>query len=93
MTPDNVDLTRINAEKSFALASTLFPLEEWIPRGRGVFVAKSRLTRSHKEQAKLYREISDVRIFTERGSVAYFLPERNDTGKDPKSGVFYTSNA
>ena len=64
-----------------ALASALFPFEEWIPHGKGIFVAKSRLTGGHKEQAKLYREIADVRILTGRGSVAYFLPERFDGGK------------
>ncbi len=49
-----------------------------MPHGERIFVAKSRLYRSHKEQAKLYREIADVRILTGRGSVAYFLPERFD---------------
>ena len=68
----------LNVEKSLALASALFPFEKWIPHGEGIFVAKSRLTGSHKEQAKLYREIADVRILTGRGSVAYFLPERLD---------------
>jgi len=72
----NPELTCINAEKSLAFASTLFPREEWIPHGNNIFVAKSRLTGGHKEQAKLYREIADVRILTARGSVAYFLPER-----------------
>jgi hypothetical protein len=75
---------RVNAEKSFALATILFPLEKWIPRGEGIFVAKSRLTGSHKEQAKLYREISDVQILAMRGSTAYFLPEclnENNNGK------------
>jgi len=46
-----------------------------MPHGENIFVAKSRLTGGHKEQAKLYREISDVRILTDRGSTAYFLPE------------------
>jgi len=93
MAPDSVDLARINAEKSLALASTLFPLEEWIPHGKGIFVAKSRLTRSHKEQSKLYREISDVKILTGRGSVAYFLPERSDGGKASKNEVFHSMYA
>ena len=73
---NNFDQTRLNAEKSLILASTLFPHEEWILHGEGIFVAKSRFSGSHKEQAKLYREIADVRILTGRGSVAYFLPER-----------------
>jgi len=68
--------TQLNAEKSLSLASTLFPHEEWIPHGEGIFIAKSRLIGGHKEQSKLYREIADVRILTRRGSVAYFLPER-----------------
>jgi hypothetical protein len=84
MPSDNDALTRLNAEKSLSLASALFPLEEWIPRGDGIFVAKSRLIGGHKEQAKLYREISDVRILTGRGSVAYFLPERIHGGNKGK---------
>jgi hypothetical protein len=70
------DKTCQNAEKSLSLASILFPLEEWIPHGESIFVAKSRLSGGHKEQAKLYREISDVRILTRLGSIVYFLPER-----------------
>ena len=67
-----------NAEKSLALASALFPGEEWVAHGENIFIAKSRLSGGHKEQAKLYREIADVRILTDRGSVAYFLPEQSD---------------
>jgi len=93
MAPDSVDLARINAERSLALASTLFPLEEWVPHGRGIFVAKSRLTRSHKEQSKLYREISDVKILTGRGSVAYFLPERHNEGKAAEREVLHSMYA
>jgi hypothetical protein len=84
MLPDSHDLTSLKAKKSLSLASALFPLEEWIPHGDGIFVSKSRLIGGHKEQAKLYREISDVRILTGLGSVAYFLPERingNNKGK------------
>jgi len=76
MTYETNESTRLNAEKSLFLASHLFPHEEWIPHGEGIFVAESRFYGGHKEQAKLYREISDVRILTGRGSVAYFLPER-----------------
>ena len=71
-----IDLTKNNNENSFILASTLYPQEEWVAHGDGIFIAKSRLSGGHKEQAKLYREIADIRILTERGSVAYFLPER-----------------
>nr|AGS53307.1 hypothetical protein [uncultured bacterium contig00013] len=78
MASENSEPTRRNAEKSLAMASAMFPLEEWIPHGEGIFVAKSRLSGGHKEQAKLYREIADVRILTGHGSVAYFLPERID---------------
>jgi len=73
---DNFELTNLNAEKSLILASKLFPHEEWISHGKGIFVAKSRFSGGNKEQAKLYREIDDVRILIERGSVVYFLPER-----------------
>jgi hypothetical protein len=47
------ELIRLNAEKSLVLASTLFPLEEWIPHGKNIFVFYCRLTGGHKEQAKL----------------------------------------
>jgi len=76
MLPETPDQTLSNAEKSLLLASALFPFEEWIPHGESIFVAKSRLSGGHKEQAKLYREIADVRILTGRGSVVYFLPEQ-----------------
>jgi hypothetical protein len=78
MTPNSSELYRINHEKCLSLATVLFPHEEWIPHGEGIFVAKSRLIGGHKEQAKLYREIADVRILTKRGSVVYFLPEQSD---------------
>jgi hypothetical protein len=78
---NSLGLSRQNAEKSLVLASALFSEEEWVARGENIFVAKSRLTGGHKEQAKLYREIADVRILTSRGSVAYFLPEQSD-GKE-----------
>ncbi|MDR0290041.1 MAG: hypothetical protein LBI06_03830 [Treponema sp.] len=42
-----MELTRLNAEKSLALATALFPLEEWIPHGKGVFIAKNRLLGGH----------------------------------------------
>jgi hypothetical protein len=64
-----------NAARTRQLAIALNPDEEWISHGSNIYVAKSRLNGGHKEQAKLYREISDVRILTERGSIAYFLPE------------------
>jgi hypothetical protein len=53
-----------NGEKSLALASALFPGEEWIAHRENIYVSKNRLTGGHKEQAKPYREISDVRILT-----------------------------
>lgn len=69
---------RLNAEKAFALASALFPQEEWVPHGTGIFVAKNRLLGGYKEQAKLYREISDIRILIEHGNIVYFLPEQSN---------------
>ena len=80
-TPEEI---RKNAEKSLALASALFPSEEWVSHEEGIYIAKSRLAGSHKEQAKLYREIADVRILTKRGSVAYFLPERFEGSRKGK---------
>ena len=75
MNANHFEQTRQNGEKSFTLATALFPREEWISHGDGIFIAKSRLSGNHKEQAKLYREIADVRILTGRGSVVYFIPE------------------
>jgi hypothetical protein len=83
---------QLNAEKTLVLASLLFPHEEWINHGKNIFVAKSRLTGRHKEQAKLYREISDVRILTARGSVIFFLPENVDKNAE-KDGVAHNMHA
>jgi hypothetical protein len=68
-------LTIENAEKSLALASALFPGEEWVQKEANIWVAKSRLREEKQEPAKWEREMSQVRILTSRGSVAYFLPE------------------
>jgi hypothetical protein len=81
---NNSDFSLVKAEKSFALASTLFPNEEWIQKEPNIYIAKSRLTGGHKEQAKLYREISDVRILTSQGSIAYFLPEHSEDAETGK---------
>ena len=75
---------RLNAEKSLALASVLFPLEEWISTEANIWVAKSRLVEEYREPKKWEREMSQVRILTSRGSIAYFLPEieiKGVTGK------------
>jgi len=67
---------RLNIEKSFALASTLFPKEEWIPTESNIWVAKSRLIEEYNEPEKWEKEMSQVRILTDKGSVAVFLPEK-----------------
>jgi hypothetical protein len=76
MPPDSPGLASKNAEKSLALASTLFPGEEWVLKEPGIWVAKSRLPEEYREPDKWEREMSQVRILTGRGSAAYFLPER-----------------
>ena len=84
MAPDNHESTSLNAEKSLALASALFLSEEWIPTEANIWVAKSRLSQKKREPEKWKREMSQVRILTKRGSVAYFLPEleiKGETGK------------
>jgi hypothetical protein len=68
-------------DKSFTLASALFPHEEWIPTETNIWVAKSRLTEKYREPEKWEREMSQARILTDRGSVAYFLPEKPMRGK------------
>ena len=77
----NPALTRLNAEKSYALASTLFPNEEWIPTEANILVAKSRLAQEYREPDKWEREMSQVRILTNKGSAAYFLPEKEIKGE------------
>jgi hypothetical protein len=72
----NPEQQRLNAEKSLALASVLFPNEIWIPKETNIWVAKSRLVEEYREPDKWEREMSQVRILTGRGSVAYFLPEK-----------------
>jgi hypothetical protein len=75
---NNPSLTHENTEKSLALASALFPLEEWIPKGANIWVAQSRLRNSPWERAKLAWEIEQIRVLSDRGSVVYFLPEQKD---------------
>jgi hypothetical protein len=72
---------RLNAEKSFALASALFPQEEWIPTEANIWVAKSRLVEEYREPDKWEREMSQARILTGRGSTAYCLPEMEIKGE------------
>jgi hypothetical protein len=74
----NHSLSHENAEKSFALASALFPGEEWIYREPGIWVARSRLRQAPRERAKLAWEMEYVRILARRESAAYFLPEMED---------------
>jgi hypothetical protein len=66
----------LNNKKSLALASVLFPAEEWIPIEANIWVAKSCLSQEKREPKKWAKEMAQVRILTSRGSVAYFLPER-----------------
>jgi len=68
-------------EKSLALATVLFPHEEWIPTETNIWVARSRLVEEYREPEKWKREMSQVRILTYRGSVAYFLPEKLTEGE------------
>jgi len=75
---------RVNTEKSFALASALFPNEEWIPKENNIWVARSRLIEEYKEPEKWEREMSQARILTKKGSVAFFLPESEKKGKSNK---------
>ncbi|MDR2177432.1 MAG: hypothetical protein LBP20_05255 [Treponema sp.] len=67
---------RENAEKSLRLATFLFPEETWVYKEPNIYVARSRLVEEYREKDKWEREMSQVRILTGRGSVAYFLPER-----------------
>jgi len=77
---DSPELLCLN-KKSLALASALFPNEQWIPTEANIWVAKSRLVEEYREPKKWKREMSQVRILTGRGSIAYFLPEKKNEGK------------
>jgi hypothetical protein len=57
------------------------PDEEWVLKEPGIWVAKSRLSEEYKEPDKWEREMSQVRILTNRGSAAYFLPEKKVEGE------------
>jgi hypothetical protein len=81
MIPNSPEQRRLNAEKSLALASALFPGEEWVLREPNIWVASGRLPEEYKEPGKWEREMSQVRILTGRESVAYFLPEKKNEGK------------
>ena len=72
---------RLNKEKSLAVVPVLFPDEEWINTEPNIYVAKSRMVVKYREWHKWEREMSQVRILTSRGSVAYFLPEKKNEGK------------
>jgi hypothetical protein len=70
-----------NTEKSLRLAVSLFPGETWVYKEPNIYVAKSRLVEERREKDKWEREMSQVRILTGRGSVAYFLPEQEKQGE------------
>jgi hypothetical protein len=70
-----------NCERSRILAMALFPGEEWVLKEPNIWVAKNRLPEEYREPGKWEREMSQVRILTGRGSVAYFLPEKFTEGK------------
>jgi len=84
MNPKSPGQEHFYAEKSCALASILFPFEEWIHKETNIWVARSRLSEEYREPDKWEREMSQVRILTGRGSAAYFLPERRIQGESGK---------
>jgi hypothetical protein len=90
MTFESSEQARLNDEepdgcqKSLALAKTLFPDEEWIAKEANIWVAKSRLIEEFREPDKWEREMSQVRILTGRGCIAYFLPESEKEGEPNK---------
>ncbi|MDR1177686.1 MAG: hypothetical protein LBK64_02535 [Spirochaetaceae bacterium] len=68
------------AAKTRKLAQTLFPGEKWVKVEPHIRVAVSRMDERTREPDKWEREMSQARILTNRGSVAYFLPERTVKG-------------
>ena len=75
MIPLSSEQQNVNIKKSLELVKDLFPKEEWIPTEPNIWVAKSRISQKEKEPEKWEREMSQVRILTSRGSIAYFLPD------------------
>ena len=74
-------MTTEPCNSSLELAGALFPDEEWIPTEQNIWVARSRLSQEKREPEKWVKEMSQVRILTDRGSVAYFLPEKYVKGE------------
>ena len=68
----DIEQHSLNAEKSLVLAAALFPDEEWINTEKNIYVSKSRMIEKTHEQQKWEREMSQVRILANRGSVVYF---------------------
>ena len=66
---------RLNEKKSLALASDLFPDEEWILKEPHIWVGKSRVRDTPKERVKLAWEIEQIRVLIKPESAVYFLPE------------------
>jgi len=91
MNSTNSDLAQQNAQKSLALASALFPQEEWIVKEPRIWVGKSRMRNTPKERAKLAWEIEQIRVFirlfsnisvgSARAKIAGELKGRTDEGR------------
>jgi len=71
----------LNAQKSLALVTAIYPDEKWINTEPYIYVAKSRMVEKYREWYKWEKEMSQVRILTSRGSIAYFLPEKKNEAK------------
>jgi hypothetical protein len=72
-------LNSTNAEKSYLLAKTLFPQEEWVFKEYNIWVGKSRIKNTPKERLKLIWEIEQVKVFITPDCIVYFLPELEDS--------------
>jgi hypothetical protein len=66
-----------NAIKTRKLAKILFPREKWVKVEPYIWVAASRMDERTREPDKWEREMTQARILTSRGSIAYFLPEKS----------------
>jgi len=81
MEKQGIEQHKLNARKSLAVAVTLFPDEKWINTEKNIYVAENRMIEKVREREKWEREMSQVRILANRGSVIYFLPEKKNEGK------------
>jgi hypothetical protein len=77
-----MDAEERRIEKNRAVAAMLFPDEEWVQTDSRIWVAKSRMCERENERDKWDKEMAQVKILTNRGSIAHFLPDLEKKRRD-----------